>query len=82
MGTSRSDGEHGTVKKADDLAALAAQFAGWHIWRGRSASGRDTDWNATGKRRVNGKRPRLAAPDADALRALLDQHEAVGAVAA
>jgi hypothetical protein len=64
------------------MAALAAEFNGWHIWRARSASGRETDWHATGKRRRNGKRGRLAAADAEALRALLVQHEAVGAVAA
>ena len=48
----------------DDLAALAAEFTRWHIWRGRSAAGRETDWHATSKARGDGKRGRLAAPDA------------------
>ena len=73
----------GTVSTTDDLAALAAEFNGWHIWRGRSASGRETDWHATSRLRRNGKRRRHAAPDAAALRALLAQDEALrGKVAA
>ena len=70
----------GTVSVTDDLAALAADFTGWHIWRGRSASGRETDWHATG--RAARKAARLAAADAEALRALLAQHEALKAVTA
>lgn len=66
----------------DDLGAISAKFTGWHIWRGRSASGRETDWHATSRKRLNGRRVRLAAPDADGLRVLLGQHEAVSAVAA
>jgi hypothetical protein len=65
------------VSSDDDLAALAAEFTGWHIWRGRSPSGRETDWHATSKRRENGKRARLAAADAAGLRALLAQEEAL-----
>ena len=64
------------------MAALAAEFSGWHIWRGRSVSGAETDWHATGRRRVNGRRRRLTAPDAGGLRALLARDEAVEAVAA
>lgn len=64
------------------MADLAAEFSGWHIWRGRSASGQETDWHATSKRRKGGRRIRLAAGDAEALRALLAQHEALEAVAA
>lgn len=60
----------------DDLAALATEFTGWHIWRGRSASGRETDWHATGKRHESGKRVRLAAVDVPGLRALLAQEGA------
>ena len=69
----------GTVSTTDDLAALTAEFAGWHIWRGRSASGRETDWHATSRRQRNGKRRRLAAPDAAALRVLLAQEQALSA---
>jgi hypothetical protein len=65
------------VNVTDELAALAAEFTGWHIWRGRSASGRPTDWNATGKHRVNGKCPRLTAPDAAGLRDLLAREKAL-----
>ncbi|HET6187112.1 MAG TPA: hypothetical protein VFE59_08930 [Trebonia sp.] len=65
------------MSTTDDLTALAADFAGWHIWRGRSASGRETDWHATSKRRESGKRARLAAADAAGLRALLAQEEAL-----
>jgi hypothetical protein len=70
------------VSATGELAALAAEFPGWHIWRGRSASGRETDWNATSSLRRNGKRRRLSAPDAAALRALLAQDEALRAGAA
>jgi hypothetical protein len=65
------------VSSGDDLSALAAEFTGWHIWRGRSASGRETDWHATSKRREGGKCRRLAAADAAGLRALLAQEEAL-----
>jgi hypothetical protein len=66
----------------DDLADLAAEFTGWHVWRGRSAAGRETDWHATG-RRSGGTRPlRLAAPDSASLRQLLAQQEALKATVA
>jgi hypothetical protein len=65
------------VSTTDDLAVIGADFPGWHIWRGRSASGRETDWHATSKRREDGKRMRLAAADAAGLRALLAQEEAL-----
>jgi hypothetical protein len=61
----------------DDLGALAADFGAWHIWRGRSANGKETDWHATSKRRDGGKRRRLAAADAAGLRALLAKEEAL-----
>ena len=67
---------------ADDLADLAAEFTGWHIWRARSASGRETGWHATGRPCGERKPARLAAADAAALRALLEQQEALKAVAA
>lgn len=80
MGTSRTDRDHDSVSTTNDLASIAAQYAGWHIWRGRSSSGRETDWHATGKRPGNPER--LSAPDAEGLRALLAQHEALKAVPA
>lgn len=65
----------------DELAALAAGSPGWHIWRSRSESGRETDWNATrGDRRAPGAAGlavRLTAPDAASLRSLLEQQEAL-----
>ena len=70
----------GTVSTTDDLAALTAEFSGWHIWRGRSSSGAMTDWHATGKR--PGNPDRLSAPDAEGLKALLARHEALRAVSA
>jgi hypothetical protein len=65
------------VSTTDDLGALAVDFAAWHIWRGRSASGKETDWHATSKRRDGEKRRRLDAADAAGLRALLAQEEAL-----
>ena len=75
----------GDVSMTDDLADLAAftvDFSAWHIWRGRSTSGRETDWHATGRTRVHGKIKRPAEPDACGLRVLLAQDEPLGAVAA
>jgi hypothetical protein len=71
-----------TVSTTDALAALAADYSRWHIWRGRSASGTETDWHATSRRRVDGKCARLTAPGAEGLRALLAQDEALSMVAA
>jgi hypothetical protein len=50
---------------------------GGHIWRGRGTSGRETDGHATSRLRQNGKRRRLAALDAAALRVLLAWDEAL-----
>jgi hypothetical protein len=62
----------------DDLAALAADFPAWHIWRGRSYSGTETGWHATARcRGQDGQPRRLAAGDAGGLRSLLGQHEAL-----
>lgn len=67
----------------DDMAAPAADFPGWHIWRTRAASGGETDWNATRRRRLSrdgaaaGKLPRLTAASPTSLRALLGQQEAL-----
>lgn len=79
MGTSRGTCERGYVSSDDDLAALAAEFTGWHIWRSRSASGAETGWRATRKKQRNarGGPGRLAAADAAGLRSLLAKEEAL-----
>ena len=68
-----------TSTTADDMASLAADFPGWHVWRSRSGSGALTDWNATAGRRLRkaGMPRRLAAADAKGLRAILGQQEAL-----
>ena len=66
--------------RTDDMTALAADFPGWHIWRGRSSSGRETGWNATRKGRASrnvGALPMLAEADAGTLRSALGQQEAL-----
>ncbi len=63
------------MSSADELAALAADFPGWHIWRSRVASGADAGWRATRKKRQAGKPGRLAAADAAGLRGQLAQQE-------
>jgi hypothetical protein len=67
------------------MAGLAADFPGWHVWRSRSTSGRETGWHATRKGRfprAAGALPMLAAADADALRSALGQQEALQGEAA
>jgi len=64
--------------RVDDMTALAADFPGWHIWRSRSPSGRETGWNATRMGRAprdGGALPMLAEADASALRSVLGQQE-------
>ena len=64
----------------DDMTALAADFPGWHVWRSRSLSGRETGWNATRRGRfprLAGALPMVAAPDAESLRSALGQQEAL-----
>jgi hypothetical protein len=67
------------VSSDDDLAALAAEFPGWHIWRSRSARGAETGWRATRKkgRHAGGVGGRLASADVAGLRAVLAQEEAL-----
>jgi hypothetical protein len=81
VGTSRPDCDRGSMSSTNDMAALAADFPGWHVWRGRSASGAETDWHATTSRQLRkaGALARLAAPSAQGLRALLDQQQALWA---
>jgi hypothetical protein len=78
VGTSSADWEPGTASSSDDIAALAAEFPGWHIWHSRSRRGAETGWHATRKRRGMRKGARLAA-DAAGLRPLLAQEESLGA---
>lgn len=69
-----------TTARSDDMAAIAADFPGWHIWRSRSLSGRETGWNATRKGRfprLAGSLPMLASTDATGLRSALGQQEAL-----
>jgi hypothetical protein len=64
----------------DDRTALAADFPGWHVWRSRSQSGRETGWNATRRGRgpqLAGALPMVAAADAGSLRSALGQQEAL-----
>jgi hypothetical protein len=71
------------MSTASDLAALASDFPGWHVWRARSLSGAETGWHATARRPGrDGTRGRLASPDAAALREMLAQQEALKAAAA
>jgi hypothetical protein len=62
------------------LAALAADFQDWHIWRSRDSRGRDGDWNGTRRRMPRpvpaGIARRVTAADADGLRGLLEQQRA------
>jgi hypothetical protein len=64
---------------SDDMATLAADFPGWHVWRGRSGTGALTDWHATASRALRraGTLGRLTAADARGLRALLGQQQAL-----
>ena len=65
------------------LDVIAANFPGWHIWRGRNHCGDDTDWHATRRQRLTsaqidaGVLATLTAGSPASLRALLDQQEAV-----
>jgi hypothetical protein len=67
------------MTSTNDMATLAADFPGWHVWRGRSGTGKETDWHATASRQLRraGALGRLTAADARALRALLGQQEAL-----
>jgi hypothetical protein len=61
-----------TITDMRALAALAADFPGWHVWRSRDGRGRDDGWNAT-RRRKPGCVSRVAADGPGALRGLLEQ---------
>ena len=63
----------------EPLADLAADFRGWHIWRGRDGRGADKEWYATRPRRLSpaelaaGLAVTLSADDARSLRGRLAQ---------
>jgi hypothetical protein len=63
----------------EPLADLAADFPGWHIWRGRDGSGSHKGWYATRRRRLRaveldaGLAATLSADDAETLRGQLAQ---------
>jgi hypothetical protein len=63
----------------EPLAGLAADFPGWHIWRGRDGRGSHKGWYATRQRRLRaaelnaGLAATLNADDAETLRGLLAQ---------
>jgi hypothetical protein len=59
------------IRPAGALADLAAEFPGWHVWRGRDGRGADQGWFATRRRRV------LAAEVAGGLAATLSARDAV-----
>ena len=63
----------------EPLADLAADFRGWHIWRGRDGRGSHRGWYATRQRRLRaaeldaGLAATLGADDAETLRGQLAQ---------
>jgi hypothetical protein len=69
------------------LADLAAEFPGWHIWRGRDGRGADQGWFATRRRRPTaaeataGLVVTLSAGDAMSLRGMLAQQQVIRALA-
>jgi hypothetical protein len=73
------------IAESPALPDLAAEFPGWHIWRGRDAAGRDTDWHATRRARLapaeasGGMLARLSAGSAGSLREQLWQQQAITA---
>ena len=76
----------------EPLADLAADFACWHIWRGRDGRGAPKGWYATRQRRLRaeeldaGLTGMLIADDAESLRGqlarqrVIEQRMAAGAL--
>ena len=66
------------------MADLAAEFPGWHIWRGRDGRGADQGWFATRRRRLSaaeaaeGLAATLSAGDAASLHAMLARQQVIG----
>jgi hypothetical protein len=65
------------------LADLAAEFPGWHVWRGRDGRGIEQGWFATRRRRLSaadtaaGLAVTLSAGDAMALHSMLKQQHVI-----
>jgi hypothetical protein len=65
------------------LASVAAEYPGWHVWRGRNGRGTDEGWFATRRRRLPaaGSAPglvaTLSAGDAESLQSLLEQQRVI-----
>lgn len=63
----------------EPLSDLAADFPGWHVWRGRDGRGSHRGWYATRQRRLRaaeldaGLANTLSADDAETLRGQLAQ---------
>jgi hypothetical protein len=79
VGTSHKACDRGTMTSTSEMATLAADFPGWHVWRGRSGNGAEAEWHATAHpaARKPGTLGRLAAPNAPGLRALLGRQGAL-----
>jgi hypothetical protein len=69
--------------QAETLAGLAADYPGWHIWRGRDGRGADKGWYATRQRRLRpeelnaGAAATLGADEGTGLRAKLAQQQVI-----
>jgi hypothetical protein len=72
------------IRPPGTLAGLAAEFPGWHVWRGRDGRGADQGWYATRRRRLSatqaaaGLAATLSAGDPESLQAMLAQQQVIG----
>jgi hypothetical protein len=71
------------IRPAATLASLAAEYPGWHVWRGRNGRGADEGWFATRRRRLPaagaaaGLVATLSAGDATSLEDMLEQQRVI-----
>jgi hypothetical protein len=71
------------IRPSGALAGLAADFPGWHVWRGRDGRGADQGWFATRRRRLSaaqaaaGLTATLSAGDPESLQAKLAQQRVI-----
>ena len=71
------------IRPGGMLAELAAEFPGWHVWRGRDGRGADQGWFATRRRRLSaaqvaaGLAATLSAGDAESLHGMLAQQRVI-----
>ncbi len=74
---------HTMTQPPDALAGLTAEFAGWHIGRGRDGRGQPKGWYATRQRRLRaeeldaGLAGMLIGADAESLRSQLAQQQVI-----